>query len=39
MQQVKQTRDKIKQCQKKIEQILERERLLAKQLLKNGRKE
>ncbi|XP_012525198.1 charged multivesicular body protein 6-A [Monomorium pharaonis] len=37
--QVKQTRDKIKQYQKKIEQSLEKERLLAKELLKNGKKE
>lgn len=39
LQQVKQTRDKIKQYQKKIEQNLEKERLLAKELLKNGKKE
>lgn len=38
-QQVKQTRDKIKQYQRKIEQSLEKERLLAKELLKNGKKE
>ncbi|KYQ58556.1 Charged multivesicular body protein 6 [Trachymyrmex zeteki] len=37
--QVKQTRDKIKQYQKKIEQSLEKERLLAKELLKNGRED
>jgi len=37
--QVKQTRDKIKQYQKKIEQNLEKERLLAKELLKNGKKD
>ncbi|KAG5314897.1 CHMP6 protein, partial [Pseudoatta argentina] len=37
--QVKQTRDKIKQYQKKIEQSLEKERLLAKELLKNGKKD
>ncbi|KMQ91489.1 charged multivesicular body protein 6-like protein [Lasius niger] len=37
--QVKQTRDKIKQYQRKIEQSLEKERLLAKELLKNGRKD
>ncbi|KAL0122620.1 hypothetical protein PUN28_007377 [Cardiocondyla obscurior] len=37
--QVKQTRDKIKQYQRKIEQSLEKERLLAKELLKNGKKE
>jgi len=39
LQQVKQTRDKIKQYQRKIEQSLEKERLLAKELLKNGKKE
>lgn len=39
MQQVKQVRDKIKQYQRKIEQSLEKERLLAKELLKNGKKE
>lgn len=37
--QVKQARDKIKQYQRKIEQSLEKERLLAKELLKNGKKE
>ncbi|XP_024876321.1 charged multivesicular body protein 6 [Temnothorax curvispinosus] len=37
--QVKQTRDKIKQYQRKIEQSLEKERLLAKELLKNGKKD
>jgi len=37
--QVKQTRDKIKQYQRKIEQNLEKERLLAKELLKNGKKD
>ncbi|EZA49666.1 hypothetical protein DMN91_006448 [Ooceraea biroi] len=37
--QVKQTRDKIKQYQKKIEQNLEKERLLAKELLKSGKKD
>ncbi|XP_011638295.1 charged multivesicular body protein 6 [Pogonomyrmex barbatus] len=37
--QVKQARDKIKQYQKKIEQNLEKERLLAKELLKNGKKD
>jgi len=39
LQQVKQTKDKIKQYQRKIEQSLEKERLLAKELLKNGKKE
>lgn len=39
VQQVKQTRDKIRQYQKKIEQNLVKERLLAKELLKNGKKE
>ncbi|XP_012219512.1 charged multivesicular body protein 6 [Linepithema humile] len=37
--QVKQTRDKIKQYQRRIEQSLEKERSLAKELLKNGRKD
>ncbi|KAM0732939.1 Charged multivesicular body protein 6 [Formica fusca] len=37
--QVKQVRDKIKQYQRKIEQSLEKERLLAKELLKNGKKD
>ncbi|TGZ47316.1 charged multivesicular body protein 6-A [Temnothorax longispinosus] len=37
--QVKQTRDKIKQYQRKIEQSLEKERLLAKELLRNGKKD
>ncbi|GAB1864240.1 Charged multivesicular body protein 6 [Camponotus japonicus] len=37
--QVKQARDKIKQYQRKIEQSLEKERSLAKELLKNGRKD
>ncbi|XP_032681011.1 charged multivesicular body protein 6 [Odontomachus brunneus] len=37
--QLKQTRDKIKQYQKKIEQTLEKERLIAKELLKNGKKD
>ncbi|XP_014480965.1 PREDICTED: charged multivesicular body protein 6 [Dinoponera quadriceps] len=37
--QLKQTRDKIKQYQKKIEQALEKERVLAKELLKNGKKD
>lgn len=37
--QVKQARDKIKQYQRKIEQSLEKERLLAKELLKNGKKD
>ncbi|XP_020279158.1 charged multivesicular body protein 6 [Pseudomyrmex gracilis] len=37
--QVKQTRDKIKQYQRKIEQTLGKERSLAKELLKNGKKD
>ncbi|XP_011164954.1 charged multivesicular body protein 6-A [Solenopsis invicta] len=37
--QVKETRDKIKRYQKKMEQCLEKERLLAKELLKNGKKD
>ncbi|KZC07523.1 PREDICTED: charged multivesicular body protein 6 [Dufourea novaeangliae] len=37
--QLKQTRDKIKQYQRKIEQTLEKDRLLAKKLIQNGRKD
>lgn len=37
--QLKQTRDKIKQYQRKLEQSLEKERLLAKKLVQNGQKE
>ena len=37
--QLKQTRDKIKQYQRRIEQNLEKERLLAKTLIQNGRKD
>ncbi|XP_029167015.1 charged multivesicular body protein 6 [Nylanderia fulva] len=37
--QVKQARDKIRQYQRKIEQSLEKERLLAKELLKKGKKD
>ncbi|XP_037134256.1 charged multivesicular body protein 6 [Syngnathus acus] len=37
--QLKQQRDKLRQYQKRIELQLEKERLLAKQLLKNGRKD
>lgn len=37
--QLKQTRDKIKQYQRKIEQTLEKERLLAKKLIQNGQKD
>ncbi|XP_023684930.1 charged multivesicular body protein 6-like [Paramormyrops kingsleyae] len=37
--QLKQQRDKLKQYQKRISQQLEKERLLAKQLLKDGKKE
>ncbi|XP_077594988.1 charged multivesicular body protein 6 isoform X2 [Stigmatopora nigra] len=37
--QLKQQRDKLRQYQKKISLQLEKERLLAKQLLKNGRKD
>ena len=37
--QLKQTRDKIKQYQRRIEQNLEKERLLAKKLIQNGRKD
>lgn len=36
---MKQTRDKIKQYQRRIEQTLEKDRLLAKKLIQNGRKE
>ena len=38
-QQLKQQRDKLKQYQKRITLQLEKERHLAKQLLKDGRKE
>lgn len=38
-QQLKQQRDKLKQYQKRITLQLEKERLLAKQLLKDGKKE
>ena len=38
-QQLKQQRDKLRQYQKRINLQLEKERLLAKQLLKNGKKE
>lgn len=38
-QQLKQQRDKLKQYQRRITLQLEKERLLAKQLLKDGRKE
>ncbi|KAK0178621.1 hypothetical protein PV327_007497 [Microctonus hyperodae] len=37
--QLKQTRDKIKQYQKRIEQSIEKDREIAKKLLQNGRKE
>ncbi|XP_076237213.1 vacuolar protein sorting 20 [Calliopsis andreniformis] len=37
--QLKQTRDKIKQYQRRIEQSLEKERLIAKKLIQNGQKE
>ncbi|XP_029055871.1 charged multivesicular body protein 6 [Osmia bicornis bicornis] len=37
--QLKQTRDKIKQYQRRIEQSLEKERLLAKKLVQNGQKD
>ncbi|XP_078048188.1 vacuolar protein sorting 20 [Augochlora pura] len=37
--QLKQTRDKIKQYRKRIEQTLENDRLLAKKLIQNGRKD
>lgn len=36
---LKQTRDKIKQYQRRIEQSLEKERLLAKKLVQNGQKD
>lgn len=39
VQQLKQQRDKLKQYQKRIEQQLERDRLLAKKCLATGRKE
>uniref|UniRef100_A0A8B9JVM6 Charged multivesicular body protein 6a n=1 Tax=Astyanax mexicanus TaxID=7994 RepID=A0A8B9JVM6_ASTMX len=39
IQQLKQQRDKLKQYQKKLTLQLEKERLLAKQLLKDGKKE
>ncbi|KAF3422880.1 hypothetical protein E2986_01528 [Frieseomelitta varia] len=39
LQQLKQTRDKIKQYQRRIEQNLEKERLLAKKLIQNKQKE
>lgn len=39
VQQLKQQRDKLKQYQKRITLQLEKEKLLAKQLLKDGRKE
>lgn len=38
-QQLKQQRDKLRQYQKRINLQLEKERLLAKQLLKDGKKE
>lgn len=38
-QQLKQQRDKLKQYQKRITQQLEREREIARQLLRDGRKE
>ena len=38
-QQVKQQRDKLRQYQKRVTQQLERERALARQLLRDGRKE
>lgn len=37
--QLKQTRDKIKQYQRRVEQSLEKERLLAKKLIQNGQKD
>ncbi|XP_046745208.1 charged multivesicular body protein 6 [Diprion similis] len=37
--QLKQTRDKIKQYQKRIEQSIEKERLIAKQLIHDGKKD
>lgn len=39
LQQLKQQRDKLRQYQKRINLQLEKERLLAKQLLKDGKKE
>lgn len=38
-QQMKQTRDKLKQYQRRIEQNIEKDRDIAKKLLQNGRKE
>lgn len=38
-QQLKQQRDKLRQYQKRVTQQLERERALARQLLRDGRKE
>lgn len=38
-QQLKQQRDKLRQYQKRVTQHLERERALARQLLRDGRKE
>lgn len=38
-QQLKQQRDKLKQYQKRIEQTLDKDRELAKKLLRNGQKE
>lgn len=39
LQQLKQQRDKLRQYQKRVTQQLERERALARQLLRDGRKE
>lgn len=39
LQQLKQQRDKLRQYQKRINLQLDKERLLAKQLLKDGKKE
>lgn len=39
LQQLKQQRDKLRQYQKRVSQQLERERALARQLLRDGRKE
>ena len=39
LQQLKQTRDKLKQYQKRIELNIEKDRELAKKLIKNDRKE
>jgi charged multivesicular body protein 6 len=39
LQQLKQQRDKVKQYQRRVEQSLERDRLLARKLLVAGRKE